>query len=122
METVVLKTPSTEGKIYVGADAIEARLPDLTAGRKCFVVADEKVYGLCPDFFEKWFYCFVCGFDIFINKFVNIYFTCCCFFVSKTFKRIAYINYIIKYIYRVENAVKKMWKTALKIIQFYIQF
>ncbi len=55
METVVLKTPSTEGKIFVGADAIEARLPDLTAGRKCFVVADEKVYGLYPAFFEKWF-------------------------------------------------------------------
>ena len=62
METVILKTPSMEGKIYIGADAMEMRLPSLTAGQKNFVVADENVYQLYPAFFKKWF----AGAEIFV--------------------------------------------------------
>ncbi len=56
METITLKTPSLEGKIYVGKDVITARLPALLAGQKNFVVADENVYKLYPDFFKKYFF------------------------------------------------------------------
>ena len=62
METITLKTPSMEGKIYVGADVISARLPALTQGQKNFVVADENVYRLYPHFFEKYF----AGTEIFV--------------------------------------------------------
>ncbi len=55
METIILKTSSSEGKIYVGRDAIATRLPLLTSGQKNFVVADENVYGLYPKFFERYF-------------------------------------------------------------------
>ncbi len=55
METITLKTPSMEGKIYVGKNVISAQLPALLAGQKNFVVADENVYKLYPDFFEKYF-------------------------------------------------------------------
>lgn len=55
METITLQTPSMQGKIYVGDDAIEQRLPTLTVGQKNFVVADENVYKLYPAFFEKYF-------------------------------------------------------------------
>lgn len=55
METITLKTPSMEGKIYIGAEVIEARLPSLTAGKKCFVVTDSNVYALYTAWFEKYF-------------------------------------------------------------------
>ena len=55
METITLKTPSIEGKIYVGDDALETRLPILTQGQKNFVVADENVYRLYPQFFKRYF-------------------------------------------------------------------
>ena len=55
MELITLKTPSMEGKIYVGEDVFETRLPFLTQGQKNFVVADENVYTAYPDFFEKYF-------------------------------------------------------------------
>ena len=38
MERIDLKTPSMEGKIYIGRDAVKTRLPDLTQGQKNFVV------------------------------------------------------------------------------------
>ncbi len=56
MKTIVLKTPSAEGRIYVGTDAIAERLPVLTRGQKNFVVADENVYALYPQFFKKYFF------------------------------------------------------------------
>ncbi len=44
-----------EGKIYVGEDVIEQRLPALIDGQKNFVVTDSNVYALYPGFFEKYF-------------------------------------------------------------------
>lgn len=55
MQLITLKTPSMEGKIYVGADAVENRLPALIMGRKNFVVTDSNVYALYPAFFQKYF-------------------------------------------------------------------
>ncbi len=55
METIVLKTPSTEGKIYIGADAVSTRLPALVAGQKNFVVTDSNVYGLYRAWFSRYF-------------------------------------------------------------------
>ena len=43
MEIIDVKTPSYEGKIYLGEDVIEERLPALTKGKKCFVVTDSNV-------------------------------------------------------------------------------
>ena len=50
MEIITLKTPSMEGKIYVGEDVIETRLPALTKDKKCFVVTDSNVYAL----YKEW--------------------------------------------------------------------
>lgn len=55
MEQIHLKTPSMEGKIYVGTDVLAARLPDLTKGQKNFVVTDENVYALYPHLFKTYF-------------------------------------------------------------------
>jgi 3-dehydroquinate synthase len=55
MELVNLKTPSIEGKIYIGADAVKTRLPVLTKGQKNFVVTDSNVYGLYAAWFERYF-------------------------------------------------------------------
>ncbi len=55
MEIIDLKTPSTEGKIYVGEGVIEARLPVLTAGQKNFVVTDSNVFALYKEWFARWF-------------------------------------------------------------------
>ncbi len=55
MEEIILKTPSTEGKIFVGDEGIEERLPPLIEGRKCFVVTDSNVYRLYKDWFARWF-------------------------------------------------------------------
>ena len=55
METVLLKTPSMEGKIYVGKDVIEQRLPALTCGQQNFVVTDSNVYGLYKEWFLRYF-------------------------------------------------------------------
>lgn len=46
MQLITLKTPSTEGKIYVGTGVLETRLPTLTSGQKNFVLTDENVYAL----------------------------------------------------------------------------
>ena len=55
MEIIEVKTPSYEGKIYLGEDVIEKRLPTLTEGRKCFVVTDDNVYALYTEWFQRWF-------------------------------------------------------------------
>lgn len=55
METITLKTPSMEGKIYIGKDVIEARLPALTNGQKNFVLTDTNVYALYKSWFETYF-------------------------------------------------------------------
>lgn len=55
MEIITLKTPSMEGKIYVGKEAVENRLPLLTAGQKNFVVTDSNVFSLYPAWFETYF-------------------------------------------------------------------
>ena len=55
MEKIILKTPSTEGEIYVGEGACESRLPLLVAGQKNFVVADSNVYALYGEFFARYF-------------------------------------------------------------------
>lgn len=51
----MLKTPSMEGKIHVGKDAVKKRLPKLTEGQKNFVLTDSNVYALYPDWFKKYF-------------------------------------------------------------------
>ncbi len=55
MQTVTLKTPSMEGKIHIGTDVLQTRLPILTNGQKNFVVTDSNVYALYPDFFKRYF-------------------------------------------------------------------
>ncbi len=55
MEEILLKTPSLEGKIYIGEDVVSHRLPSLTDGRKNFVVTDSNVYALYQNWFERYF-------------------------------------------------------------------
>ncbi len=55
MQTILLKTPTMEGKIYVGEEVLSLRLPLLTSGQKNFVVTDSNVYALYPDFFQTYF-------------------------------------------------------------------
>ena len=55
MKTIEVKTPSMKGKIYIGRDAVELRLPLLTAGKQCFVVTDSNVYSLYTDWFKRYF-------------------------------------------------------------------
>ena len=55
MKTICLKTPTMEGKIYVGTDVIDARLPALLSGQKNFVVTDSNVYALYKDWFARYF-------------------------------------------------------------------
>ena len=55
MEIITLKTPSMEGKIYVGDESLEKRLPILTAGQKNFVVTDSNVYALYFTLFARYF-------------------------------------------------------------------
>ena len=62
METINVKTPTMAGKIYVGTDVIDARLPALTTGQKNFVVTDSNVYAL----YRAWFARYFCDAEIFI--------------------------------------------------------
>ena len=55
MQEITLQTPTLTGKIFVGTDVIEKRLPLLTAGQKNFVVTDSNVYAIYPDFFKTYF-------------------------------------------------------------------
>ena len=52
MQTITLNATSMKSQIYIGADAIEARLPILTAGQKNFVVTDSNVYALYTSWFN----------------------------------------------------------------------
>ena len=62
MQEIILKTPSTTGRIYVGEDVIEKRLPALTVGQTNFVVTDSNVYALYETFFKTYF----SGVEIFV--------------------------------------------------------
>ncbi len=55
MKEITVCTPTATGKIYIGDDALEARLPLLVEGQKNFVVTDDNVYRLYPQFFKKFF-------------------------------------------------------------------
>ena len=55
MELITIKTPSMEGKIYIGKEAIGTRLSCLTAGQKNFVLTDSNVYALYADWFKTHF-------------------------------------------------------------------
>lgn len=55
MQEILLKTPTMTGKIYVGEDVLDARLPILTAGQQNFVVTDSNVFALHSHFFKKYF-------------------------------------------------------------------
>ena len=52
MKEITLKTSTMSGKIYVGEDTIEKRLPYLLQGQKNFVLTDSNVYRLYADFFK----------------------------------------------------------------------
>lgn len=54
MEEILLKTPSTQGRIRIGTGVLD-ELPALVRGQKNFVLTDSNVYALYPDFFEKYF-------------------------------------------------------------------
>ena len=62
MEKIVLKTPSMEGKIFIGKDTVESRLPLLTQGQTNFVLTDENVYAL----YAVWFHRYFDGTEIFV--------------------------------------------------------
>ncbi len=55
MQEITIKTATMNGKIYIGADVLEKRLPTLVTGQKNFVITDTNVYALYPDFFKKYF-------------------------------------------------------------------
>lgn len=54
MKEILLKTSSFEGRIFIGDSSLE-RIPALTKTQKNFVITDENVYALYPDFFEEYF-------------------------------------------------------------------
>lgn len=62
MQEITLQTPTMTGKIYVGTDVIENRLPKLMQGQKNFVLTDTNVYALYHDFFKRYFD----GVDLFV--------------------------------------------------------
>ncbi len=52
---ITLKTPSMEGKIFVGEGTLKSRLPALTAGQTNFVLTDSNVHALYAPLFERYF-------------------------------------------------------------------
>ena len=52
MKEIMVNTPTVSGKIYIGEDAIENRLPLLLDGQKNFVVTDSNVFSLYQSFFR----------------------------------------------------------------------
>ena len=52
---ITLKTPSMEGKIFVGEGTLKSRLPALTAGQTNFVLTDSNVHALYAPLFEAYF-------------------------------------------------------------------
>ena len=68
-----------EGRIHIGADVIEMRLPTLREGQKNFVVTDSNVYALYSAWFEKYF----SNAEIFVlpageeyKNFTSVYYIC----------------------------------------------
>ena len=55
MREIQINTSTLSGKIYVGEEVLQQRLPMLTSGQKNFVVTDSNVYALYPDFFKRYF-------------------------------------------------------------------
>lgn len=55
IKEITLKTPSMEGKIYVGEEVLDTYLPSLTSGQKNFVLTDSNVSRLYPELFAKYF-------------------------------------------------------------------
>ena len=55
MKELLVKTATMTGKIYIGTDVLEGRLPALTSGQRNFVITDTNVYALYPHFFTRWF-------------------------------------------------------------------
>lgn len=55
MELISVKTPSMDGKIYVGTDVLAAHLPRLTQGQKNFVLTDSNVFALYERELKTWF-------------------------------------------------------------------
>ncbi len=55
MKELLMQTAFSVGKIYIGTDVFEKRLPALTSGQRNFVVTDSNVYALYTDFFARWF-------------------------------------------------------------------
>ena len=54
MKEILLKTPFYESRIFVGENSLE-RIPALTKSQKNFVITDENVHALYPEFFERYF-------------------------------------------------------------------
>lgn len=55
MKEFLVQTDFSTGKIYIGTDVFEKRLPIVTSGGRKFVVTDSNVYALYADFFAHWF-------------------------------------------------------------------
>ncbi len=55
MKEIHVNTPTMSGKIYIGEDVIQTRLPLLTKDKRCFVVTDSNVYALYKDWFVRYF-------------------------------------------------------------------
>ncbi len=55
MEEIIVKTPSMQGKIYIGDDVLDTRLLALQKGHKNLVVTDENVYVLYKEWFNRYF-------------------------------------------------------------------
>ena len=55
MEIINVTTPSMQGKIYIGQEVIQTRLPALTQEQKNFVVTDSNVHKLYAKWFERYF-------------------------------------------------------------------
>ncbi len=62
MKKIGVKTPSMQGTIYIGKDALESRLPMLTQGQKNFVVTDSNIFAL----YRKWFESYFQGAELFV--------------------------------------------------------
>ena len=57
MKELLVQTATMTGKIYIGTDVFEKRLPALLSGQRNFVLTDSNVYALYADFFARWFSC-----------------------------------------------------------------
>ena len=55
MQTITINTSAGESKIYIGEDALSARLPLLTAGQKNFVLTDSNLFALYEPLLNRFF-------------------------------------------------------------------